>query len=358
MIERLKSLFARKTQSAPAQPSGDTVLFNAYCTRLAIAQPTFAHTLHARRDLSDPELLEHINGFCGYVLGRGDGAMSRDKYHVILHLQRVQQHLSISVGASDIDALHAWAAQANAILFTSDGHVTDPQGRVLVNAADGKAAADASVPYPDKALARKAATEARLAAKGIEVPGTLPPLVCEDELALRTRDEVIERARALLLVALRAESVASGEPMPVETLLSKMPLADDALSPNEQAFLQQESASQQDCAQFIWRYESLYLLEWALCLADELPYPGAPVDAAGTVATLIEMRGPRLRTATEILDALDLHYRLHWHIRQSRLKKLGEVAGVDPDVVMERHRTLNWLVRFQHAGWDDVDTPT
>lgn len=358
MIERLKSLFARKAESAPAGPVGPTLLLNAYCTRLSIAQPGFAHTLHARRDLSDPELLEHLNGFCGYVLARGDGTMSRDKYHVILHLQRVQQHLSISVGEADMAALHAWAAQANAILFTQDGHVTDPQGRVLVNAGDGKADADASLPYPEKAVARKAQTEARLAARGIEVPDTLPPLVCEDELSLRTRDEVVERARALLLVALRAESVASGEPMPVETLLSKMPLADDALSLNEQAFLTQETPSRQDCAQFIWRYEGLYLLEWALGLVEELPFPGAPVDAASTVATLIAMRGPQLRTSAEILDALDLHYRLHWHIRQSRLKKQGEAVGVDADVVMERHHTLNWLVRFQHAGWDDVDTPT
>ncbi len=358
MIERLKSLFSRKAESAPPEPSGETLLFNAYCTRLTIAQPAFAHTLHARRDLSDPELLEHLNDFCGYVLARGDGAMSRDKYHVILHLQRVQQHLSIGVAASDTGALYEWAARANAILFTTDGHVTDPQGRVLVNAADGKAAADACVPYPEKALARKAVSEAKLAARGIDVPLTLPPLVCEDELALRSKDEAVERARALLLVALRAESVASGEAMPVETLLSKMPLADDALSPKERAFLAQEAPSQQDCAQLIWRYESLNLLEWALGLVGQLPYPDAPVDSAAAVATLIEMRGPQLRSAGEILDALDLHYRLHWHIRESRLRKGGEAAGVDADVVMERHHALNWLVRFQHAGWDEVDTPT
>ncbi|MES2317008.1 MAG: DUF4272 domain-containing protein [Pseudomonadota bacterium] len=358
MLERFKSIFARKADSAPAAPVGETILFNAYCTRLTIAQPAFAHTLHARRDLSNPELLEHLNGFCGYVLGRGDGVMSRDKYHVILHLQRVQHHLSMSVAASDAAALYEWAAQANAILFSPDGHVSDPQGRVLVNAADGKAASDAALPYPEKAHERKTRSEALLAARGIEVPVTLPPLVCEGELALRSKDEVVERARALLLVALRAESVASGEPMPVDTLLSKMPLADDALSPKEQAFLAQAEPSQQDCAQLIWRYESLYVLEWALGLADQLPYPAAPVDAATTVVTLIEMRGPQLRSAAEILDALDLHYRLHWHIRESRLRKGGEAAGVDADVVMERHHTLNWLVRFQHAPWDEVDTPT
>ena len=358
MIERFKSLFGRKAERPAAEPVGETILFNAYCTRLTIAQPTFAHTLHARRDLSNPELLEHLGGFCAYVQGRGDGAMSRHKYHVILHVQRVQHHLSFSVGADDTAALYEWAAHANAILFTPDGHVTDPQGRVLVDATDGGTEAEARVPYPEKAVERKARTEAMLAARGINVPDTLPPLVCEGELALRTRDEVVERARALLLVALRADSVASGEPIPVETLLSKMPLADDALSLQEQVFLTLEAPAQQECAQFIWRYESLYLLEWALGLADVLPYPETSADSAGVVATLIEMRGPQLRAPGEILDALDLHYRLHWYIRQSRLKKRGEAAGLDADVVMERHRTLNWLVRFQHAPWDEVDTPT
>jgi hypothetical protein len=363
MIGKLKSLFTRKAAPAAAQPVGPvgpTIVFNAYCTRAEIAQPAFAHTLHDRADLSDPALLADLNDFCGYVLSRGDGQMSRDKYHVILHLQRVQHHLSLSVGAHDTEALHAWAAQANALLIGPDGSVTDPQGRVLVGVADGKADALARLPYPERALARKAATGAALAARAIAVPDTLPPLVCEDELALRSRDDVIARARALLLVALRAESVASGEAMPVATLLSKMPLADDALSPLEQAFLSQEAPAQGDCAQFIWRYESLYVLEWALGLVDVLPFPAADAaaDPATTVATLIEMRGPQLRPAAEILDALDLHYRLHWHLRQARLKQGAEVAGIDADVVMQRHHALNWLVRFQHAPWDEVDTPT
>ena len=361
MIERFKSLFARKNASVPTtigEPAGATILFNAYATRLVIAQPTFPHKLHERHDLSDPTLLADLNDFCGYVLSRGDGKMSRDKYHVILHLQRVQHHVSISVGVDDTAALYAWAAQANALLIGPDGNVCDPRGRVLVNVTDGLADPLARLPYPEQALARKAATEAALAARGITVPDTLPPLICEDELALRTRDEAIERARALLLVALRADSVTSGQAVPVDALLSKMPLADDALSPFEQAFLQLETPAAQDCAPFIWRYESLYLLEWALGLVDQLPYPDAPTDSAATVATLIDMRGPQLRGASEILDALDLHYRLHWHIRQSRLKQGVEVAGLDADVVSERHRALNWLVRFQHAGWDEVDTPT
>lgn len=357
MLEQFKRLFTRQQPAVPA-PAGDTIVYNAYCTRLLIPQPAFPHTLQKRRDLSDPALLEHLNSFCGYVFGRGDGQMSRDKYHVILHLQRVQHYLSIVVGADDTASLFAWAKEANAVLFSPDGHVCDPEGRILVSAVDGKADPEARVPYPEQAWARKAQSEAALKERGIEVAGDLPPLVCEDELALRDRDQAVGRARALLLVALRAESVASGEPMSVETLTSKMPLADELLSPKEKAFLALEAPSREECAQLIWRYESLYVLEWALGLVDELPFPAAACDAASTVARLIEMRGPELRAPGEILDALDLTYRLHWCVRQQRLKKLGEVAGVDADVVMERHHTLNWLVQFQYSDWDHVDTPT
>ena len=358
MLDKLRSLLPSRQSAAPAVPVGETLLFNAYCTRVQIPKPPFAHVLHLRRDIADPELLAHLNDFCGYVLDRGDGEMSRDKYHVILHLQRVQHHLAVSIGAGDSEALFAWAKEANAVLFTKSGDVLDADGHVLVDAETGITDALARVPYPEKAWARKAASEAALAARGIEVPDTLPPLVSEDELVLQDRDDIVGRARALLLTALRAESVASGEPMSADVLLSKMPLADDHLSPEERGFLEKETPSQSECAQFMWRYESLYLLEWALGMVAELPFPAEPCDTASTVAKLIEMRGPAVRPGPEILDALDLTYRLHWHIRQQRLKKLGETPGADADVVMERHHALNWLVRFQHAGWDMVDTPT
>ncbi|HEX9171317.1 MAG TPA: DUF4272 domain-containing protein, partial [Telluria sp.] len=259
---------------------------------------------------------------------------------------------------SDIEALHAWAQEANAVLLTPDGHVRDPHGRILVNAMTGDADEEARVPFPAEAWTRKAATEAALAARGIEVPAILPPQVSEDELVLREHAEIVGRARSLLLVALRAESVASGEPMSVDTLLAKMPLGDDHLSPDEQAFLAKESPSDQECAPFVWRYESMHVLEWVLGLVDELPYPAETCDAAATVGRLIEMRNPVVRPAGQILDALDFTYRLHWHIRQMRLKKLPAAGGADADVVMERHHTLNWLVNYKYAAWDEVDTPT
>jgi hypothetical protein len=70
------------------------------------------------------------------------------------------------------------------------------------------------------------------------------------------------------------------------------------------------------------------------------------------------VRSARLRGAGEILDALDLCYRLHWATTEARVKQTEPPAGLEPGVVAERHHALNWLVRFQDADWDDVDTPT
>jgi hypothetical protein len=113
-----------------------------------------------------------------------------------------------------------------------------------------------------------------------------------------------------------------------------------------------------------WRYESLALLAWALGLLPELAYPEQICDVRTLCATLLQTATPawlpqaRLRPAGEMLDALDLHFRLHWLAREVELGRREMPPNLIPGVVLERHYALNWLVRFENAGWDDVDTPT
>ena len=65
-----------------------------------------------------------------------------------------------------------------------------------------------------------------------------------------------------------------------------------------------------------------------------------------------------LRPAAEVLDVLDLTYRLHWAARRARADRRGPPAGVSPGVVLERHYALRWLVRSDESDWDEVQTPT
>jgi hypothetical protein len=130
------------------------------------------------------------------------------------------------------------------------------------------------------------------------------------------------------------------------------------------ALIDQEAPAQRDVVLFAWRYEGVFLLEWALGLTADLPFPERICDVPKTVQALIAtwpddlLKRAKLREPALILDALDLHYRLHWYVRQARLDGKEPPPGLDGGVIQERHHALNWLVRFEDRDWDDVDTPS
>ncbi|ULU25912.1 DUF4272 domain-containing protein [Dyella terrae] len=361
MLNRLKSMLAG---AKPDLPSDEGRLLNAYATTASPPALNFPHTLLGQRDLRDPELSAHLHGFIGYVLSRGDGQMTRTRYHLMRHLQRVQHHVSLRVPDAATPAFRQWATHANAVVFLEDGSVRDPQGGLLI---DGQGQEDPSgaLPYPAQAWERKQRSEIALAQRDIRVPTHLPPLVSEPEVRWRTPGEVARRAMALLVVATYAESVRDGGALSVAQIRERLPVAFDHLSPKELAFLQATEPDAHQVNQMGWRYESLALLAWTLQLSPTLPYPDEICDVGTLCATLLDVATPdwpdqaRLRPASELLDALDLHYRLHWLTREAELGRRTLPEGlVVPGMVLERHHALNWLVRFEDNDWDDVDTPT
>jgi hypothetical protein len=357
MLNRLKQLFSPKDTS-------NHILINAYCTVADAPKPDFPHVLNGRRDLSDPELPPRLNGFMNYLSEAGAGKMTRTRYHVIRHLQRVRQHVSLAVEQGALASFHTWAETANAIVFMEDGSVRDPQGRILLPASADDGDPQAVIPYPQQAWQRKARTDALLAGRKIAVPADLPPLVSEPELRLRAPEDVLRRMLALFVVAIRAESLTGEQAIAAADLQKRFPPAFAGLTDAERAFLAQEAPTQQEITQFLWRYEAILVLQWALGLQDALPFADAICDVSAISRTAIERgteglrKQPAMRPAAEILDALDLHYRQHWATRQALLKKIPAPAGLNDGVLQERHHALNWLVRFEERDWDDVDTPT
>lgn len=357
MLSALKRLVTRPTPKQ--EPIGGT-LVNAYATVRDLPPLPFAHAFHNGRGLDDPELATHLHGFKGYVRGATGGRMTADVFHLLGHISRVRRQASFTVPDASLDALAHWAAQANAILFLPDGSVRDPQGRVLVSRGVPPVDPEASLPYPAEAWARKERSQAQLAARGLRTLDSLPPVVSESEVLVRSPGDVLGRAGALMVAAVRAESLHIGEPMSADELRAASPWAFAHLSPREQAFLGQDAPDPTTIVQFAWRYEGVHVLEWALGLIDELPFPSTHCDAGAVSATLRTRpaHAPRLRATPELLDALDLTLRLHWVTRQAQVDGRLPVDGVDAGVVHERHYALNWLLQVQSADWDDVDTPT
>ena len=340
------------------------MLLNAYCTHRAPPPLDFRHRLNSRRDRSDPDLAPHLRGFMGFVMGGGQRPMNQTRYAVLRHIERVCHHVSLHVDDADLDAFAAWARAANAIVFTPDGSVRAPDGAVLVDPASGDAQAGAEVPYPADAVARRRASREALAALGVAVPETLPPVVAEVEVALRDAREVAARCLALFACALRAESLGSGDGVDPAELARKIPGAVEAMSPRERAFFHAASPSRQDVVDHGWRYEALAALAWSIQLLPALPAPTRLCDVPALAATTLGLAGEgsigaaRLRPAREVLDALDLHFRAHWAVTEARVQGRDLGGGLTPGVITERHHALNWLVRFEDADWDDVSTPT
>jgi hypothetical protein len=65
----------------------------------------------------------------------------------------------------------------------------------------------------------------------------------------------------------------------------------------------------------------------------------------------------QLRSLDEILDANDYYYRLHWAVVELGLNG-QESPAANEEIIVERHRALNWLIRYMNQEWDDVTTDT
>lgn len=335
------------------------MLINVYATVCQLPPLTFPCQLLGQRDRSDPELLSHLEGFAGYVHSLGKGQMTQSIYYTIKHIQRVRHHLSLEVAEAQMDAFSDWACAANGLCFMTDGSVCNPLGQVVLPEADVAVA----LPYPDAAIARKAKVDAQLAALGIHVPASLPPVFAESELELRSAADCAQRVLALFVSALRGESLASGHPIPVADLQAKLPLAFAGLSPQEQAFLQNPQPSEQEAINFAWRYECIALLLWGLGQMPELPRATQICDVSAVAEFLLAqdldqfVATATLRPATEILDALDWHYRLQWAAHEARQTSSELAADFDAGVIQERLYALNWLTHTDPGEWDEIDTP-
>src|SRR5690349_13966514 len=111
-----------------------------------------------------------------------------------------------------------------------------------------------------EAIDRRSRSEAILRAEGVPVLASLPVIEMTTEALKRSKEEVALRTLCLLLVAAKGEGL--GQEV-VEGVLESYELRSH-LSPNELAFVLDDSPSQHDRIQFTWRHEAAWTLLWAL----------------------------------------------------------------------------------------------
>ena len=207
---------------------------------------------------------------------------------------------------------------------------------------------------------RKFRSEQILSKYDVPINKNLPYIEDEHEALVRSTEEIAKRAIALLTVAVKAHGVNQEG---IDGIVETYDL-ESVLSPNEVKFINDESPSEYDKAQFSWRYEAAWVLLWALGYVEELSYPSTLCDVNAAIA-FVDQRSTeqfisdaKLRPIAEILDETDLIYRYHWAVVDDRINGRPPPSEINSSVVLERHYTLNWLVGYMGQEWDDVSTDT
>lgn len=207
---------------------------------------------------------------------------------------------------------------------------------------------------------RKSASIEILKSEGVPFIDHLPVIEDIDGSVRRTENEVVNRALALLIVAVKGET--RDEEL-VQSLVAQYN-ADALFSPYERAFIDNPTPSEQEYVNFIWRYESAFVLLWAVGFVDTLEHPDHIVDVYNIAVMVRDLGADGLRTEAklrsqgELLQAADLIYRYNWAVVNARLKGKSPPAGLDSSVVYERHYALNWLIGYGGQPWDHISTDT
>jgi hypothetical protein len=205
---------------------------------------------------------------------------------------------------------------------------------------------------------RKQRSIQQLQREGVPTIAHLPALEEDENVIIRSKDEVVDRALALFFVSVRSEGVALSDLKDIDNKFGMT----SKLSPWEKIFMTNPTPDQQEMFNANWRYESLWTLFWALGYLENLAYPSAYCDVPFMAKTIVEA-GPeafrqkaQLRSKAAILDQVDLHYRYQWATVNSRINGEALPANLDGSVVHEHRYALNWL--YQTCDWDDVPMHT
>jgi hypothetical protein len=205
---------------------------------------------------------------------------------------------------------------------------------------------------------RKAKSEAVLEKHQVKINTNLPCTADFAQLKLRDQDAIIDRIYALTAITAKAEGVLSSE---LETIIFEKEIT--AFSPYESHVLKNE-ISEKDLSVLTWRYESLFLLCWAVNKIDTLPYPSEMCSTESFLAPILEQSRAdfsataKLRSREEVADLLDLIYRMNWACVDARIKKETTSGKLHPGIVYERHYALNWLTHHRQQAWDNITTDT
>ncbi len=136
-------------------------------------------------------------------------------------------------------------------------------------------------------------------------------------------------------------------------------------SPQERLLLQSKKPTNRQLISASWQVEALQVLLWALRLVPSMEGGKTRAERSRLQAlvpylgrTSAFIANSKLRSEDDIYEMKERVYDAHWRVRDAQTKGKVLPQDIDPEVLVERHRGINWLMGYCAQSWDDVTTDT
>lgn len=187
----------------------------------------------------------------------------------------------------------------------------------------------------------------------------------DEDVVLRDKEAICKRAVCCFFVIQIACDIANNnyeESIKVlKPMIEKFGVMDQLNSKEKR--IVDGTYSMQDAIDLDWAYEAYWSLCWSLGLVDDISDASGVCDCEMAIDFIRSINSTEefiskcsLRSKEEILDMLDLYYRYNWAINEASANPGADIGGLNPSVVIERRRGLEWIVS-DVDDWYDLDMP-
>lgn len=202
---------------------------------------------------------------------------------------------------------------------------------------------------------------------GIACLETLPVIEDSTQVSLKDIDTICKRAIACLISTQLAIDISENNDYDSSktfflNMLKQYGVQDNLIEKEKRIF--NGKYSKQDVIDVVWSYEAYWSLVWTLGLVENIDYPNQICDCekaimlVSTCKTYDDFKCKcKIRDIEEILDMLDLYYRYDWAVTEKRINPDTLIADLNPDVVVERRKGLEWLIANEE-DWDEISLDT
>lgn len=220
-----------------------------------------------------------------------------------------------------------------------------------------------SIPETINQKKRREQNNKFLSKKKIAFSNSLVSRWDEDNVTLKSHEEICKRAIACLIVVQISCDIRENNKE--ESLKFFIPMLEkfgvmDVLNSKEKRIID-GTCTEEDIVDMDWAYEAYWALCWSLNLIKDISDASKICDCRKAIKLVIKssdfksfMKKTKLRKKEKILDMLDLYFRYNWAINDKKVNPNSSIGLLNPSVVMERRRGLEWLVS-DTSDWYDIE---